>query len=138
VSTRTAKEYKLKSNAAVSSEGMRAPTVSRGELEEKEILKRLHTGLYLSNLHYLNWSDQPAGRMTGMTRYACFWVENGKIVSPIENMRWDDSLFSLLGNNLEALTRFQNFIPEVMTYEQRSLGGMLIPGALLSKMSFTI
>jgi hypothetical protein len=59
-------------------------------------------------------------------------------VSPIENMRWDDSLFSLLGNNLEALTRFQNFIPEVMTYEQRSLGGMLIPGALLSKMSFTI
>ena len=31
------------------------------------------------NLHYLNWSDNIGGRITGMTRYACFWVENGEI-----------------------------------------------------------
>ena len=28
-----------------------------GLLREQDVLKELGTGLYLSNLHYLNWSD---------------------------------------------------------------------------------
>jgi hypothetical protein len=46
---------------------------------QAEILKQLGTGLYISNLWYLNYSDQPAARLTGMTRFATFWVENGEI-----------------------------------------------------------
>ena len=52
-------------------------------------MKKIDTGLYLGNLHYLNWSDNIGGRITGMTRYACFWVEDGEIVAPIENMRFE-------------------------------------------------
>lgn len=138
VSARTAKEYGAVSNGATSQEAMRAQSVSPGGLEESEILKKLGTGLYLSNLHYLNWSDQPAGRITGMTRYACFWVENGEIAAPIENMRWDDSIFTLFGSELEALTRTRAYLPDVGTYYMRQIGGAWMPGALVKKMQFTL
>ena len=46
------------------------PMVSAGALAPKEVLERLGTGVYIGNLHYLNWSDRPACRTTGMTRFA--------------------------------------------------------------------
>jgi predicted Zn-dependent protease len=107
-------------------------------LHQRDVLKKLGTGLYLNNLHYLNWSDQPGGRITGMTRYACFWVENGEIVAPIENLRWDDSVFSLFGSALEDFTVERAYEPGVMTYGMRQLGGSWLPGMLLSGMKFTL
>jgi len=50
-------------------------------------IAELGTGIYVSNLHYLNYSDRQACRMTGMTRFACFWVENGELVAPIRPNR---------------------------------------------------
>jgi predicted Zn-dependent protease len=138
VSARTGKEYHVPSNQACSSETLRAPWVSGGTLDESQILQELGTGLYLSNLHYLNWSDQPGGRVTGMTRYACFWVENGELVAPVESMRFDDTLFHLLGSSLLNLTQSPIFIPEVGSYEMRDLGGMWCPGMLLDGMTFTL
>ncbi len=138
VNARTAKEYNVVSNAANVSESLRAPEVSMGTLSTKEILKQLDTGLYLSNLHYLNWSDRPGGRITGMTRYACFWVEQGEIVAPIQDLRFDDSLYAFLGENLEAVTNFQSFVADVDTYEMRSLGGCLVPGMLIRDFAFTL
>ena len=38
---------------------------------------QLDTGIYVNNLWYLNYSDRPAGRITGMTRFATLWVEEG-------------------------------------------------------------
>jgi predicted Zn-dependent protease len=138
VSARTSKEYGIPSNHANGSETFRAPFVSGGSLNESEVLKELGTGLYLSNLHYLNWSDHPGGRITGMTRYACFWVEKGELVAPIESMRFDDTLFQLFGSSLLNLTQTPVFMPEVGTYEMRDLGGMWCPGILLEGMAFTL
>ncbi|BAQ63245.1 TldD/PmbA family protein [Geminocystis sp. NIES-3709] len=138
ISSRTALEYGLKSNGASSFESLRSPELASGTLSEKEILKAIGTGLYLSNLHYLNWSDRRQGKITGMTRYGCFWVENGEIVATIKDLRFDDSLYSFFGKNLLALTDFREFIPEVSTYESRSLGGCLIPGGLVDGFTFTL
>ncbi len=138
VSAKTAKEYNLIANGANNYEYMRAPVVSAGTLKRSEILAKLGTGLYISNLHYLNWSDHAKGRITGMTRYACFWVENGEIVAPIENLRFDDSIYDFLGSNLVAFTDFQEFMPNTDTYGSRSLGGMLSPGMLVNNFTFTL
>lgn len=138
VSARSAKEYGTPSNAAEPREKLRAPEVSPGQLAIADILPKLHTGLYLSNLHYLNWSDHRQGRVTGMTRYACFWVEAGEIVAPIENLRFDDSLYRYLGENLIDLTDCQEFIPAVGTYDQRSLGGIWTPGLLVEDFRYTL
>ncbi|MBD2496165.1 TldD/PmbA family protein [Nostoc sp. FACHB-280] len=138
VNSRTAKEYQKTANGANSSETLRTPEISPGNLKFEQILSSLDTGLYVSNLHYLNWSDRPTGRITGMTRYACFWVENGEIVAPIENLRFDDSLYRFWGENLVDFTNFQEFIPEVDTYENRKLGGSLVPGMLVNDFTYTL
>jgi len=138
VNSRTAKEYGKTANGANGGESLRSPDLSPGNLPATEILQTLDTGLYLSNLHYLNWSDRPTGRVTGMTRYACFWVENGEIVAPIENLRFDESLYRCFGENLVALTQFQEFIPEVGTYDLRSLGGVWAPGILVEGFTYTL
>ncbi|MEO1347408.1 MAG: TldD/PmbA family protein [Cyanobacteria bacterium J06635_15] len=138
VSSRTAKEYGIAANAAATGESLRAPEVSPGNLAPDEVLSALDTGLYLSNLHYLNWSDRPQGRITGMTRYACFWVENGKIIAPIENLRFDESLYCCFGSELIGLTNRAEFIPEVGTYGNRDLGGIWTPGALVQDFTYTL
>ncbi|TAF06087.1 MAG: TldD/PmbA family protein [Nostocales cyanobacterium] len=139
VNSRTAKEYHKPANGANSSETLRSPEISTGNLAFDQILPSLDTGLYVSNLHYLNWSDRQTGRITGMTRYACFWVENGEIVAPIENLRFDESLYRFWGEaNLVDLTNFQEFIPEVGTYSSRQLGGSLVPGILVEDFTYTL
>ncbi len=138
VNSRTAKEYGKIANNANSSESMRSPYVSPGNLALEDILKRLDTGLYVSNLHYLNWSDLPTGRITGMTRYACFWVENGEIVAPIENLRFDETLYQFWGEKLLDFTNFQEFLPEVGTYDTRQLGGCMVPGMLVKDFTYTL
>ena len=138
VSSRTAKEYGLAANGACADESLRAMDVSTGTLDEKDVLSALGTGLYLSNLHYLNWSDPVSARVTGMTRYACFWVENGVILGPIKDLRWDESLYDALGSKLLALTSHTEIDPAVDTYFQRSLGGSRTPGALIDGFTFTL
>ncbi len=138
VSARSAKEYGKVANAATSGEYLRSPEVAPGTLAPDQVLTALDTGLYLSNLHYLNWSDRPTGRITGMTRYACFWVEKGELVAPIENLRFDESLYRFLGDMLINLTHTQEFVPEVGTYDHRSLGGIWVPGLLIEDFTYTL
>ena len=137
-STRTAKEFKIPSNKAAGHEAMRSPVMATGNLNREDILKELGTGLYLSNLHYLNWSDRESARITGMTRYACFWVENGKIIAPIKDLRFDESIYHFFGDGLLAVTDFSEIIPDTGSYNERQVGGLKVPGMLVKNFKFTL
>lgn len=138
INRRTAQEFGLQSNAANAQERLRSPLIHAGTLKGENILKSLDTGLYISNLHYLNWSDLPHGRLTGMTRYGCFWVENGELISPIEDMRFDETLYHFWGNGLEDLSEQVEMIPDVFSYGERILGGVSAPGMLVNDFTFTL
>lgn len=138
VSTRTALEYKISGNQADEEETLRSPVLLGGSLKSREILSRLGTGLYVSNLHYLNWSDAQEARVTGMTRYACFWVEDGKLVAPIDNMRFDDTLFRIFGSELEDLTQTLMTFPDTSSYFWRALGTARAPGILVKNFNFVL
>lgn len=137
-STKSALEYKTPTNNAAIQEYPRSPDLKPGSLQEKEALKALGTGIYLSNLHYLNWSDRQTGRITGMTRYACFWVENGEIIAPIQDMRFDESLLNIFGADLVDLTTNTETFTSTSSYEKRDIGGCRAPGMLLSRFQFTL
>lgn len=137
-SSRSAKEFFTTSNAANEGEMLRSPEILPGHLAESEVLQKLDQGLYLSNLHYLNWSDLQSGRFTGMTRYACFWVEKGQIVGPIEDMRFDESFYHIFGSGLLELSQEAKVEPEVGTYYHRAVGGKKTPGALIADFTFTL
>ena len=138
VSSRSAAEYGLTANGASGGESPSALNMKAGALPDADILKQLGTGLYISNLWYLNFSDQPAARLTGMTRFATFWVENGEIQAPVNTMRFDDSAFSLLGSRLEALTAERELLLSASTYSQRATASALLPGALVSRLTLTL
>ena len=138
VSSRSAKEYGLNSNYAESGEYLRSPKMLPGKLNQENVIKTLDKGLFLSNIHYLNWSDNPGGRITGLTRYACFWIEGGEIIAPIETMRFDDSFYRFFGDQLIEVEDSLTVNPEVETYGGRSLGATTCPGILVDSFSLTL
>ncbi len=138
VSTRTALRYGVESNAAPPEEGLRSGSIGPGGLPEDRILAELGTGLFISNLHYLNWSDFDSARVTGMTRFACLWVEDGRIVAPIKDMRFDESLYRLWGDKLVELGSERSLVAETGSYFFRSLDGALLPGILADGFTLTL
>lgn len=137
-SPRTAREYGIASNAANAEEMPDALELAAGELAQADALAALERGLYIGSLWYLNYSDRQACRLTGMTRFASFWVEHGRIVAPLQAMRFDDSIYRILGANLIALTREQELVPDSDTYEARSTRSVRTPGALVSEFALTL
>ncbi len=137
VSPRSAREYGLEVNAA-RTERPSSLSMSAGELAESDVLSKLGTGVYVTDTWYTNYSDLSAGRITGMTRFATSWVEDGDLVAPLAVMRFDDTIYRMLGTSLEALTQEREWMLDGGTYFERSTDSMLLPGALLSSMTFTL
>ncbi len=137
-SPRSAAEFNVAPNGADGGEGPVALDMAAGDLAEADVLRTLGTGVYVGNLWYLNYSDRNACRMTGMTRFATFWVENGEIVAPLNVMRFDDSLYRMLGANLVALTAQRDLRISTMTYEARSTQSMRLPGAVIDGFAMTL
>lgn len=137
-SPRSAREYGVATNGADALESPDSLRVAAGSIAHNEMLRALDTGLFVSNLWYLNYSDRQACRMTGMTRYACFWVEGGEMVAPVNVMRFDDDALRLLGDGLVGLTDAPEFLPNSDTYGQRQLGSITTPGAVIEGFRLTL
>lgn len=137
-SPRSAREYHLPANGANDNETPEALRLAPGTLPMAEALSALDTGLYVSNLWYLNYSDRPASRMTGMTRFACFWVEGGRLVEPLQVMRFDDAFLRMFGDGLVGLSRETELITENGTYLERQLASISTPAALVADWRLTL
>ncbi|MEZ4406906.1 MAG: metallopeptidase TldD-related protein [Polyangiales bacterium] len=68
-----------------------------------------------------------------MTRFGTFWVENGEVVAPMDVMRFDDTIFRVLGDRLEGLTQERELILNSQTYRERAVDCARLPGALVSE-----
>lgn len=133
---RSAKKYGVEVNA--DEETPQSLEMAAGDLPRAEVLRELGDGLFINHLWYGNFSDRNDCRITGMTRFACFQVEQGAIRAPLNVMRFDDSIYHLLGDRLLGLTRERDLIYSTDTYEGRSNQGMRLPGALIEGMKFTL
>ena len=138
VSPRSAKEYNVPTNGASSWEMPASLELAAGTVPDSEVLHQLDTGVYINNLWYLNYSDRPACRITGMTRFATFWVEHGEIQAPVNVMRFDETLYRVLGDNLLGLTAERSFLLDPSTYHARSTNSVRVPGALVGDFTFTL
>lgn len=137
VSPRSAEEFGVRQNGASATEMPVALDMAPGEIDPDGVLAALHTGIYVSNLWYLNFSDRAACRTTGMTRFATFWVENGTIQEPLSVMRFDESVYRILGDRLVGLTREPELLLDPGSYEQRSTDSARLPGVLVDDFTFT-
>ncbi len=57
----------------------------------EQMVKSTRRGLLISFFWYIRAVDQPTLLNTGMTRDGLFLIENGEIVGPVQNFRWNMS-----------------------------------------------
>ena len=138
VSPRSAKEYAVPTNGAGSGEAPESMDMAAGRMPTRDVLAELDTGVCVNNVWYLNYSDRVASRITGMTRFATFWVENGVIQAPLNVMRFDETIYRMFGDNLLALTDERLFLMDSSTYRRRSTASSRVPGVLVREFTFTL
>ena len=138
-SPRTEKEFSLDGhNGANESESFVSLTMAGGDIARDDVLKTLGTGLYINNLWYLNYSDRAHCRLTGMTRFATFWVENGEIVACVDVMRFDETFYRMFGSGLVGLTKEREVMLSSETYGERSTKSATLPGAVVDGFTLTL
>jgi predicted Zn-dependent protease len=138
VSPRSAVEYGASTNGASAMESPHSIDIAAGTVASGDVLRALGTGIYIGNLWYLNYSDRSACRTTGMTRFATFWVEHGVIQAPLNVMRFDETVYRMLGENLIGLTAERDMIFDPDTYGRRSTRTARLPGALIDDFTLTL
>jgi predicted Zn-dependent protease len=138
VSSRSAREYGAACNGADGYESPEALEMDAGDLAEADVLGTLGTGIRVSDLWYTNISDRSSCRVTGMTRFATFWVEDGEIVAPLQVMRFDDEALRLFGGGLVAIGAERPLAPSTSTYFRRGTGSARLPGVLVDGFRLTL
>jgi len=64
--------------------------------------------------------------------------EDGELVAPVAVLRFDDTLYRVFGDCLEALTDRAELLLDASTYERRSTASIRTPGALVSDLTYTL
>jgi PmbA protein len=67
-----------------------------GEASREDLLAGIDRGLLVTRFHYTNVVHPMETSITGMTRDGTFWVEDGKIVGGVKNLRFTQSILGAL------------------------------------------
>ena len=81
-----------------------APNIvmSGGTHTESELIAQLERGVYLQRFWYTRLVDRITGTITGVTRDACFLIENGRLSTPLNGLRFTESVLGVLAG-VEAI-----------------------------------
>ena len=78
--------------------------LSPGDASEEELIRETRRGLLVTRFHYVRVVDPGRGVITGMTRDGTYRIEKGEVVGPARNLRFTDSVLTLL-KGIELLGR---------------------------------
>lgn len=73
-----------------------------GDTSMEEMIRDTSRGILVTRVWYVNTLDPRTLLMTGLTRDGNFLIENGRIVGPARNFRFNESLIAML-SNIEAI-----------------------------------
>lgn len=74
---------------------------SGGNKSVEEMIAGQERAVLLTRVWYIREVDPALKIVTGMTRDGCFLIEDGKIVSALKNLRFNQSLIELLNNVID-------------------------------------
>lgn len=80
-----------------------------GNKSLEELIAGTKKGVLVTRLWYIRDVDPQTLLLTGLTRDGTFYIENGKIVHPIKNFRFNESPVIML-NNLEELGKVERTV----------------------------
>jgi predicted Zn-dependent protease len=114
------------SRKATSADPCHSPLfVSGGASSVGDLVAGCERGLLVKDLWYIRNVDWRSFTLTGMTRDGVFLIEDGRVVRPVQNLRWNESPLVFL-RNLVALSRAVRVGP-----------GWKVPGAMSRGFTFT-
>ena len=67
-----------------------------GDASVDEMIAETKRGVYITRLHYVNPIRRDKAVISGLTRDACWLIENGEIKHPIKVMRFTDSVLRVM------------------------------------------
>lgn len=73
-----------------------------GNASIDEMIASTERGLLLTRFWYIRGVDPRTILFTGLTRDGTFLIENGRVTTPVKNMRWNESPIFML-NNIEMM-----------------------------------
>ncbi len=118
-----AKRYKMKNTGhALPAPNTAGPIplhlyIKPGNKTRGEMIKSVKRGLLVTRLWYVRVLNPKTLNVTGMTRDGTFLIEKGKIVKPVKNLRFNQSIPEALNNVVSIenkLTRLASFEGELI------------------------
>ncbi len=96
----------------------------------EELIANTKKGILVTRTWYIRMVDPQSVLLTGLTRDGTFYIENGKIMYPIKNFRFNESPVTML-NNIEEVGK-----PVVIAGDETPYQ-MLIPAMKVRDFNFT-
>jgi len=110
--------------------------LDKGTKSLEEMIKSIDRGLYISNIHYMNFINQQETSVTGLTRDGTFLIENGEITKVVNNLRFTEKLAEIFKHTV-ALENIQHTVPVSQNYGNFNIFNSLIPHVKTSKFKIT-
>jgi len=105
--------------------------IKPGNKTRKEMIKSVKRGLLVTRLWYVRVLNPKTLNVTGMTRDATFLIENGKIVKPVKNLRFNQSIPEALNN----VVSIENKLMRLASFEGELVN--LMPTLHIKKWQFS-
>ena len=95
-----------------------------------ELIANTKKGILVTRTWYIRMVDPQSVLLTGLTRDGTFYIENGKIMYPVKNFRFNESPVTML-NNIEEIGKPVVIAGDEVPYQ------MLIPPMKVRDFNFT-
>lgn len=107
--------------------------IKEGEHTIDEMVSMIERGILVTRFHYVNGLlDTKTASMTGMTRDGTFYIEDGKIKYPVEDMRFTESILDAF-SRIEAISKERQAFPA----QYSDVGASVVPALLIKEFNFS-
>jgi len=117
------KKLNMEKNGSV---GVAAIKMEKGDTSIEDMIRNTERGLYISNLHYMNFINMKETSVTGLTRDGTFLIENGKIKNVVNNLRFTEKINDIF-KNIVGIENKLYTIPSSSNYGDFSISSSRVP-----------
>jgi PmbA protein len=107
-----------------------------GNSSPGEMIRSVRKGIYVTRFHYTNVVEPMKAVLTGMTRDGTFWIEDGEIRNPIQNLRFTESILKAF-SRVKAVSKERKICSTGSVYGRRFITGTVAPAVQIEGFNFS-
>ena len=107
-----------------------------GDKNLAEMIKSVKKGLYISNLHYMNYINRKETSVTGLTRDGTFLIEDGILKNVVNNLRYTVKIADVI-NKISEIENRLYLVPASDNYGEFGITSYAMPHVKVSAFKIT-